>query len=486
MEFNEEKVLGIIKDEFGWRQVLEQEGLLFEVVTDFTNLTKYDAIILNDGLDSKELGNLKDFLYAGGSILTDFPNMKALNNNFTYQRERVRYLIPEPNELFHSVGILDLETSGYNCPSGRLFEETYGKGTVLALGFEVSKSFLDTRSKPKPFYYHQAKRRFPYETCALVTKSNLRRLIVNCLRYLYKKIGKNYSHLWYYPEDNLSYFAFRVDTDFSELREIENTYWLSKEFNLTFTWFINTKTNVDFLTHFQKYKEDGQEIQLHCYQHNVFSDYERNFSNIKTGKEIMTSYGLEPMGFAAPFGEWNENLAQVLEDLNFRFSSEFTLSYDDLPFYPAIKNRQQKVLQIPIHPIGIGRLLRAGLAESAITDYYLSYIELRKRMNEPIILYDHPHRISAFSKIYEKVFKKIKETKGLWKTTFTGIFEWWQKRTEALRTQIPFTPFTKRRIEGGLTFDPKELRMKNKSVEWRIRIEEFLNRINQRLKGLRS
>jgi len=42
---------------------------------------------------------------------------------------------------------------------------------------------------------------------------------------------------------------------------------------------------------------------------------------------------------AAPFGKWNESIQLTFENIGAAFSSEFSLDYDDLPFYPRVKER---------------------------------------------------------------------------------------------------------------------------------------------------
>ena len=57
------------------------------------------------------------------------------------------------------------------------------------------------------------------------------------------------------------------------------------------------------------------------------------------------------------------------EDMDFEYSSEFTLDYDDLPFFPYLKDGFSKVLQIPIHPISLGRLRRSHFSKNEMLKY---------------------------------------------------------------------------------------------------------------------
>ena len=86
------------------------------------------------------------------------------------------------------------------------------------------------------------------------------------------------------------------------------------------------------MTQFSSMK--NQEIALHCYHHKVSKNYYYNESNIKEGIEIFNKAEIPLFGYAAPYGEWNFNIAKAIEQANFIYSSEFTLDYDNLPFYP--------------------------------------------------------------------------------------------------------------------------------------------------------
>ncbi|MCD4796131.1 MAG: hypothetical protein K8R49_03035, partial [Candidatus Cloacimonetes bacterium] len=153
--------------------------------------------------------------------------------------------------------------------------------------------------------------------------------------------------------------------------------------------------------------------------------YERNSNNLKTALSKLEKADIEPNGFAAPFGEWNPALAQVLEDMNFAYSSEFTLDYDDLPFFPFLKDGFSAVLQIPIHPISSGRLRRSHFSEEEMLEYYRKHIEAKQ--NEPIIIYHHPHH--HHFKVFDEVFKIINKKK-FHNITMSEYSSWWKKRSQ--------------------------------------------------------
>ena len=153
---------------------------------------------------------------------------------------------------------------------------------------------------------------------------------------------------------------------------------------------------------------------------------EDNYENIKLGIEELKKINVVPTGFAAPFGEWNEELNQSLEELNFKYSSEFSYAYDCFPLYPEVKNSFSKVLQLPIHPLSFGRLRWGGHDDEAMLNYFINIIEQKLTLQEPVILYTHPgeERLNILNEIFRKI--NIFNIPIL---TFNDFYDWWIKRT---------------------------------------------------------
>jgi Polysaccharide deacetylase len=427
------KPIGLFGNNLGWQQILDQERINYELINGLTNLERYGVIIIGRSLNDKEISSFRDCIEEGGAILTDFLVLHSLIPDFRYHRLKNGFIIPTSDNLYNNVGLIDIGKNGfatYGLNNPEVYSEDHGLGTIIALPFDLNQAQTDTSMKPKFFYYPTKK--FPYETVAEVSKGEVRKLALNCLRILCQQQKLYYSHIWYYPKGNLSVFTFRVDTDFAPWEQIHSVIQLARENELGFTWFINTKAQETDLSKFPELAKSGQDLQLHCYIHNVFSDYLHNRDNIEKGKNRLKEVGIEPIGFAAPFGEWNEDLAEVLEDLNFKYSSEFVLAYDDLPFYPVVVDEKTKVLQIPVHPICVGRLLQADFDYNQILLYFKRYIELCYQAREPIMIYDHPHRIHQVAQVFDSIFKEVKKLKNVWLTDFTQFMSWWQKRAAVI------------------------------------------------------
>jgi hypothetical protein len=222
-------------------------------------------------------------------------------------------------------------------------------------------------------------------------------------------------------------FGFRVDTDFGPRQDLEAVARLADRVGMTFSWYVNVGAHAAHLDLFADLARRGHDIQLHCQRHTVYPDYARNLENFSNGKAAMAVAGITPVGIVAPFGEWNPNLNRALAELGFEYSSEFCLAYDDLPFRPVVGGRPGKVLQVPVHPICLGRLVAARAGAEQMLAYFRSVIDLQVARQEPCFLYDHPERIAQFSDVLADVLLYGKERCGS-VTTLTEFARWWQRR----------------------------------------------------------
>ncbi len=413
-------MIGILKKDFGWSEILEQEGLLYEVLNIIPNDYHY-PIIVNRELRAEEIQKLKKMILDGLCILVEFPVLVQLSENQKYRFGRINYLFNDSSDIFNNIIAIDLYLSGY-ITNPSVIQRRLGKGFIIGLPFNINNALLDCRKERKPFFY--TSRKYPNEVVAKVSKGAVRKLVINCVRKLFQMMNLYYCHLWYYPNKLTTSFAFRIDTDFGDADALRATYDLEENVNLKFTYFLNTAVHTNY--------NKSKDIQIHCYHHKVFRDYKRNFENIKQAKSILTNNGINPIGFVSPFGLWNKNLQKAIEDCEIEYSSEFCLAYDSLPFYPIIDNRRSKALQIPVHPICISRLLHAGLSKNQCIDYYLKYFIKQYQTNEPIFIYDHPHRVAQFNKIFYEVIMHAKDLSNIWFTSITEFYNWWKTRLEVL------------------------------------------------------
>jgi hypothetical protein len=416
-----------------WQELLRQKGVSFSSVSRLSDLA---LLILNREPGEADAKRIREYVESGGCLLAAAAHAVGVWPAFKPMERRLRWIAPEGDSpLFRNVGIVDIDTRGWLLPDAgtgvtdsgdKAIKATpQGRGFSILLPFDVAQVLAGFASGPKQFPAETP--RFPYDTVARTSRGEVRRLIANCLRFLLAHKGLPYVHLSSTPGHAGGVFGFRVDTDFGPRQDIEAVARLADRVGMKFSWYVNVGAHGAHLDFFADLARRGHDIQLHCLRHTVCPDYERNLENFKEGKVAMSAAGITPVGVVAPFGEWNPNLNQALEELGFEYSSEFCLAYDDLPFRPVVDGHIGKVLQVPVHPICLGRLVAARASAAQMLAYFRSVVDLQVARQEPCFLYDHPERIAQFSDVLADVLLYGKERCGS-QVTLTQYAQWWQRR----------------------------------------------------------
>jgi hypothetical protein len=426
-----------------WRELLRQEGVSFNCGT---RLIGRNVVILNQEPGHLHTHRIWQHIESGGGLLASGVNAAEVWLELRPVVARLRWIASDGDSpLFRNLGIVDAETQGSLLPEANvgvtdsgaeaIVATPAGRGSRVLLPFEVSELLSDVASGPKQFPADTP--RLPYDTVARTSRGEVRRLVANSLRFLLGRRGLPYAHLASVPgkltphgdcpQD--STFAFRVDTDFGPRRDLEAVVRLAERVGMKFSWYVNVGAHKAHLDLFADLARRGHDVQLHCMRHTVYPDYKRNLENFRQGRDVMAAAGIPPVGVVAPYGEWNPNLNLALEELGFEYSSEFCLAYDDLPFRPVVGERLGKVLQLPVHPICLGRLVAARATSRQMSAYLRSVIDLQVARREPCFLYDHPERIAQFSDVLADVLLYGKERCGS-VTTVTEFARWWQRREQ--------------------------------------------------------
>jgi peptidoglycan/xylan/chitin deacetylase (PgdA/CDA1 family) len=411
------------------------------------------ALILDSLPGATDAARIRRFVEDGGGALCSAREAAAVMPELRAQECELRWIAPDAKSaLFHNVGVIDLHARGWQMAGAdagitdggnpAILATQRGRGWFIVLPFDLPTVLSDTSSGPRRFWADAP--RFPYDTVARVSRGDVRRLVANCLRFLLSRAGLPYVHLSSVPGDDGSAFGFRVDTDFGPLANLEATAGLASRTGMKFSWYVNTRSHGQHLPVFKRYSDRGQDIQLHCYRHTVYPDLARNRDNFAKGKTLMLEAGLVPVGVVAPYGEWNPNLDRAFTELGFEYSSEFCHAYDDTPSRPVVESpvsnvqrpASSVVLQIPVHPVCLGRLVAARATTGQMLAYYRRVIDLAVARAEPCFIYDHPERVAQHEGLLEQVLKYGKERcrKLL---TLTEYARWWQGRERASFTVRP-------------------------------------------------
>ncbi len=423
-------IVGIIGNPEPWQSLLGQEGVPCELAQEPLTPDSYSAVVAGDEVHDHELTLLRNYLSRGGGLLCSAKVYAELRQT-TYNQEFIRYLLSDPTSHFSNVGLIDVMSRcriAWNANQIRTDRDSFAvhsglwnNGHVVVLPVDTEKLLRDYRSSLKSFY--SPGRRLPFERVATVSRNGLRKLVGRALEILHHHRGIPYVHLWYYPRDARSVFAFRIDTDFARPAEIDELYRLVTLHGIPTSWFVDVKNQQLYLPMFAAMEH--QEIGVHCFEHRVFESREQILADLQQARNILAGAGMKPEGFAAPFGTWNVDVARAAQSCGFRYSSEFGYDYDNLPSYPLFDTGPSSVLQIPVHPVCIGSLKRQGYSGEDMKRYFDFVTEMKLTLREPLVFYHHPR--DGNHDVLKHLFE-VAQSSGVTMMYFGEYAQWWNRR----------------------------------------------------------
>ncbi len=424
--------IGIVADSHVWEQVFRQEGVPFTRV-DLSVDSVQDVcsmLVVNRELSSSEREVVEAYLRSGGAVLGYTGHLLKVAGT-TGTKEKLEYLVGDHDDMFPSFQLLDLGLYGLVPREANVlrtqanqfgaFAGSLGGGHAVILPFDVEEALSDIRVASKSFY--NSRDRLPAERVSLVGKGEIRQMLRRAFEYLHHARNLPYAHLWYYPHSKRNLFAFRIDTDGSPQHDIDELYGIARNHLISMTWFLDVKSHEAWLKHFGRMV--NQEIGVHCYEHTTFDAYDDNLKNITRAAREIEAVGLHPEGFAAPFGTWNEELGKAIDKVGFQYSSEFAYAYDTLPLFPHTETMRYNTLQVPIHPICIGSLMKVGYSSAHMKEYYRRVIDEKRARAEPLFFYHHPSH--HHWDVVEFVFQSMQD-RGIDDVSFSEYARWWKKR----------------------------------------------------------
>lgn len=418
--------IGIDSFKPGWEIILKQIGVSFAQLSlsDKISPDEYSVLIITKPHTSKENEVIDEFLNAGGAVLY---SDSAILGGISYKTRKVHFLNSKENTPFSQVGLVDIYST-IKIPNSKnmkivdsglkIFSVNHGVNLILS--FNINDLILNSNSRRKKFYTNRNE--LPSEIVAEVSKGKLRKIVEISLEYLHHKRDLPFVHLWHQPYIDKNLFIFRLDTDFCSKKDANEMYEICMKNNISATWFLDTDSE-DRLNNYALFGK--QEMAIHCDKHYVYDNTEDNYNNILKADKKLKKCEINATGFAAPFGDWNYSLDNALQKMELKYSSEFTLDYDNLPFYSYCNNKFSEVLQIPIHPISLGRLRRSHFSENEMLQYYIDLIKYMVKIKEPVIIYHHPHH--KHFNIFDKIFQFL-NSQNFGNISMGEFSNWWEER----------------------------------------------------------
>jgi hypothetical protein len=275
------------------------------------------------------------------------------------------------------------------------------------------------------------------ERVAARDRGEVRRAVMSAVRRLLDAQSLPCVRLAFCPPGSPTALGFRVDTDYCAREGLVATRRLADEAGMSFSWFFNTEAHGALLGELGPLLV-GQDVQVHCHRHEVFRSVRANRENIAKATAILLTHGYRAVGVASPYGDWNPSWDRALAELGLCYASDFVAGYDELPFRPLVRGRLSPVLQIPVHPICLGRLHAARASMDSISDYYRRLVERKAALREPCLLYDHPGGIAADRELLVRILRDARELCGV-SLTLTEYARWWHRR-EQVRLEVVLQP----------------------------------------------
>lgn len=414
--------IGVAQLTPGWQIILSQIGVNFRQLSKNSSVDpdEYSLLVINSSEYNLEL--LQKWFEVSGAILWEADAYCQLNN-LPLKRKRIKFVVPKAK--FRYLGIIDFYCDFiYPYDRSLHFEDRKlgiaQKEGMVCLPFTLDDLIMNTSVMRKRFYANRLE--LPSEQVSKVSKNKVRKIVQQLIEELHHQQNLPFVHKWFFPRNVQNMFIFRIDTDFCSQKDADEMYKICRKNNISATWFLDTDSDNKLKNYASM---EDQELAIHCDKHFVYNNFEDNYDNIQKADNKLKSCGINAIGFAAPFGDWNPSLDMALQKLELKYSSEFALNYDDLPFYPNYNNKFSSVLQISIHPISLGRLRRSHFTEDEMLQYFLGIIKEKAELKEPVIIYHHPHH--KHFEIFDKIFQFIKKN-NFRNMSMKDFSEWWKKR----------------------------------------------------------
>jgi hypothetical protein len=421
--------IGITRLEPGWRIVLDQIGVPFETVNAWANLTpeRYSAFVVTGDPGEEGMRAIDAYMKAGGAVLDTGGFLRQLDRHLLREKF-LRYVIPADDDpYFGSIWLADIEQQlslhrNASYCGGLVHLERCGSGALASVPLPVNRLITDIECRRREFSADSP--RFPNDIVSRISKGDVRRIVAIALRWLHTVREVPWLHLPNVPDGDQGIFCYRIDSDYGTQRQVEELHEAARDAGGRLTWFLHVEAHADWLDLFKRFSDD--EIALHCFRHRPYKGYQESHANIAEGTSLLNSAGITPTGYAGPNGFWSRGLARAVDDLGFRYASEFSIDYDDLPFHPWLRDHYATALQVPIHPICIGSFVRAKGSTSQMKSYFRSVIDRAIGRCEAPILYHHPGH-EAFDVTADSI--AYARSCGLRPFTMGEYAAWWQQRS---------------------------------------------------------
>lgn len=429
-------VVGLYRDPWGgWRRVLDQERIAWREVEDGNApVIAFDGALPDwteqyvlDGGVALISGALPDQPFLPGGMLVSV-------TGFVPPGRSSRSVAPGLATVFAAPGSGEVRLHENRIPKYGTDPDTFpvvhavrhGRGAVVATGLQLAALLAAPGDRLRRF----AEFSQVTERVAAVDKADIADTLLHMLRRGFELAGLPLVVLHRFPEGAPSVLLLRVDVDgvFGE-----NTMAICLEAarqELAASVYVNGDLSSRHPGRLGPWPE-RVEVGQHAWTHTLFDGLDDNLANLQRAHAWMSDeLGRTPNSFVAPRGLWNRGLGGALLAMGYRYSSDFGLDYDSLPFRPGTGE-----LQVPVHPYSPERATVWAAEEGFppptaddVLGHYLQALDRQVTRGRPVHLYGHPEVLGRMADaVLPPLVRRAREL-GLPDMTVGEFADFWIQR----------------------------------------------------------
>jgi len=438
MDGEREVCVGLSGEDLGWRRILDQERIAFRV-----DDVPAAPIVL---LSGEAPGWLENFIEGGGvAVLSGaLPGCPLLPAGL---RIAVTGFTPPSGHLRCSASSLATAFAGPGDGELRLHEDRvvkygvdpdrfpvvqtvrHGAGGLIASGMPLTDLLTTPGDRLRRFSRTSA----VTERVASVDKADVADTLLHMLRLAFRLAGLPLVTLPRFPRGSASVLILRIDVDGVFGDNVRTLARVAEQRDVAMSFFLNAElieAHPGTLDCFPPRSEVGQ----HGARHTLLEGFEDNVANLREAESWMqATVGMRPNSFVGPRGLWNAGLGQALSELGYRYSSDFGLDFDSLPF-----RADSGVLQVPVHPYSPERATvwadESGVPRPTsreVREHYVSVMADQVRRGRPAHLYGHPEVLGAMAPEVVPALHDFASTHQLPNLTLGEYADFWLSREVA-------------------------------------------------------
>ena len=264
----------------------------------------------------------------------------------------------------------------------------HGHGAVVATGLQLAALLAAPGDRLRRFAAFSP----VTERVAAVDKADIADALLGMVRRGFELAGLPLLVLRRFPGGAPSVFLLRVDVDGVFGDNTMAVCEAAERLELAASVYVNGDLSGRHPGRLGPWPE-RVEVGQHAWTHTLFDGLDDNLANLRRAHVWMSEeLARTPDSFVAPRGLWNHGLGSALVAMGYRYSSDFGLDFDSLPFRPETGE-----LQVPVHPYSPERATvwaaEEGLAPPTAEDvlaHYLQALERQVGRSRPAHLYGHP------------------------------------------------------------------------------------------------